>query len=150
MTKYARLPEGRLTQIKKVLKGVASLSRNPSLKGILSLSGMASRLLESLSDKAVWEHPMERLIRAEGLYFIVMKNLVYKSVFADDKLRLPIYRTWRDAAVAMDKNGWKAEDNYEIIRIDLVTVKSKLYSRLLEGRYKRDGNEEEEDLSGDD
>jgi len=147
--KFMRVSESKYRRLIDALKKVSALRDKPSLKQVFLAANTADKLLMAIKEGTITEEPTERLLPTHGLYFIIMKDRITHSEIADDRARLPIFRTLREAAVSMERNGWTEENRFYIERIDLVKILNKFYAKSLIQKFKDTADGLEADLSGD-
>lgn len=149
MTRFARVAQSKYERLQGVLKLVIKLRENPTLKQVIRLANLAENLLNDIRDGSLLEPPTSRLLPGEGIYFVVMRDRITHMEFADDRPRLPLFRTMRDAVVSMERNGWTEEARYVIVRIDLMRVRDARFPKAMMGKYKEKANEDTDNISGD-
>lgn len=149
MTRYARVSKSKYDRLQDVLKLMIKLRENPTLKQVIRVAKLADNLLQSIRDGSLLEEPTERLLPGEGIYFVIMRDRITHMEFADDRPRLPLFRTMRDAVVSMERNGWTEEARYVIVRIDLMRIKNARFSGGMIAKYKQKANEDTDNISGD-
>lgn len=149
MTRYARVAQSKYQRLQGVLTLMIKLRENPTLKQVIRVAKLAENLLQAIRDGSLLEEPTVRLLPGEGIYFVIMRDRITHMEFADDRPRLPLFRTMRDAVVSMERNGWTEEARYVIVRIDLMRIRDTRFPNALMGKYKQKANEDTDNISGD-